>query len=117
MAPDSREIADQPTEPEALSNPWMDWYDRTSLVGDCLVRIADQSIESDRRRAPENRICEFIDGIVYLPSSARLQHQFDLFFLSFLLEGFTARRRLGHLLGGPACLSSRFFRGPRDRTT
>jgi Uma2 family endonuclease len=69
-----------------------------------MVMIPDQTIEDYLRRAPENQICEYIDGIVYMPSPASLWHQFDVFLLSFLLDGFTSEQGVGHLLGGPACL-------------
>jgi Uma2 family endonuclease len=92
------EPADDPDDPTQV------WYDRSSLKGDFMVMIPDQTLEDYLRRAPENKICEYIDGIVYMPSPASLWHQFDVFFLSFLLSGFTARRQLGHLQGGPACL-------------
>jgi Uma2 family endonuclease len=177
MAPDSREIDDQPTEPENLSNPMKDWYDRSSLLGDFMVMIADQTVEDYMRRCPENKFCEYIDGVVYLhpsaldgiyeervqraaesgepvdpmndwydrsslvgdfmvmiadqtvedymrrcpenkfceyidgtvymPSPAELWHQFDSQFLVFLLEGFNATHQFGHILTGPASLKLR----------
>ena len=89
------------TDPD---DPTKVWYDRSSLVGDFMVMIPDQTVEDYLRRAPENQICEFIDGVVYMPSPASLWHQFDVFLLAFLLDGFTGRLQLGHLLGGPASL-------------
>ncbi len=92
-------------EPEADPNdPTKVWYDRSSLNGDYMVMIPDQTLEDYLRRAPENRICEFIDGVVYMPSPASLRHQFDVILLSFLLRGFTATRPVGRLLAAPACL-------------
>jgi Uma2 family endonuclease len=70
MATDAQEIADQSSEPDEDSDPSMDWYDRSSLKGDFMVMIADQTVEDYRRRAPANRFCEFIDGMVYLHSHA-----------------------------------------------
>ena len=63
-----------------------EWYDRSSLVGDFMVMIAGQTEEDYLRRAPENRTCEFIDGIVYMPSPAEAWHQFDIQLLLVLLE-------------------------------
>jgi Uma2 family endonuclease len=92
------EPIDDPDDPTKV------WYDRSSLNGDSMVMIRDQTVEDYLRRAPENKICEYIDGIVYMPSPASLWHQFDVFLLAFLLDGFTAERQIGHLQGGPASL-------------
>lgn len=92
------EPEDDPDDPTKV------WYDRSSLNGDYMVMIPDQSLEDYLRRAPENKICEYIDGIVYMPSPASLWHQFDVFLLAFLLDGFTSIRQVGHLQGGPASL-------------
>ena len=89
------------TDPD---DPTKAWYDRSSLVGDFMVMIPDQTRDDYFKRAPENQICEFIDGVVYMPSPASLWHQFDVLLLSFLLRGFTAKRPIGHLLSAPACL-------------
>ena len=40
-----------------------DRYDRSSLVGDFMVMIDDQTEEEYLRRCPEGRFCEFIDGV------------------------------------------------------
>jgi Uma2 family endonuclease len=87
--------------------PMADWYDRSSLVGDFMVMIADQTEQQYLQRAPENKICEFIDGTIYMPSPAELWHQFDIQFLVFLLEGFNAVHQFGHILTGPASLKLR----------
>ena len=89
------------TDPD---DPTKAWYDRSSLKGDFMIMIADQTRDDYFERAPENQICEFIDGVVYMPSPASLWHQFDVLLLSFLLRGFTAKRPIGHLLSAPACL-------------
>src|SRR5947209_3227074 len=70
MASDAREIADQPTGPDVDPDPSKGWYDRSSLKGDFMVMIADQTEEDYLRRCPEDRFCEFIDGVVYLHSHA-----------------------------------------------
>jgi Uma2 family endonuclease len=107
MATEIEELAPETTDLVAPVEPLNDCYDRSSLVGDFLVMIADQTEEEYFRRAPENKICEYIDGTVYMPSPAELWHQFDIQLLVFLLEGFTADRQLGHVLTGPAALKIR----------
>ena len=105
MAPVARGVAGTSRPlPDTYFDPTKDWYDRSSLKGDFMVMIPDQTVEDYLRRAPENQICEFIDGVVYMPSPASLWHQFDLMLLSFLLRGFTARHPVGHLLSAPASL-------------
>jgi len=102
MATETRELREAVVDEGPSADPTKDWYDRSSLVGDFMVMIADQTEEEYLRRAPENKICEFIDGTVYIPSPAELWHQFDIQLLVFLLEGFTADRQAGHILTGPA---------------
>jgi Uma2 family endonuclease len=87
--------------------PMADWYDRSSLVGDFMVMIADQTYDDYMRRCPENKFCEFIDGIVYMASPATLWHQFEIQFFFTLLNMFTSRRRAGIVLLGPAALKVR----------
>ena len=98
------DASNMPEPEDDPDDPTKVWYDRSSLDGDYMVMIPDQTLEDYLRRAPENKICEYIDGIVYMPSPASLWHQFDVFLLAFLLDGFTARRQVGHLQGGPASL-------------
>ncbi len=97
--------ADEPVDPAEVP-PGL-WYDRSSLVGDFMVMIDGQTEGDFLRYAPENRTCEFIDGIVYMPSPATLEHQFDNQILFFLLEGFTGERRSGIVLTGPAAVRLR----------
>lgn len=97
-------VSNMPEPMDDPDDPTHVWYDRSSLTGDFMVMIPDQTVEDYLRRAPENKICEYIDGIVYMPSPASLRHQFDVLLLSFLLRGFTAKRPIGHLLSAPACL-------------
>jgi Uma2 family endonuclease len=94
-----------PDEPDESS--MAEWYDRSSLVGDFMVMLADQTEEDYLRRAPENRTCEFIDGIVYMPSPVDAWHQRDIQLLVFLLEGFGAIRQTGIVLTGPTALRLR----------
>ena len=107
MATDTRESADPAVELAEMDEPTKDWYDRSSLRGDFMVMIDDQTEEEYFRRCPEGQFCEFIDGIVYMPSPVSLQHQFDAQFLMFLLAGFNAKRKLGHVLTGPAAVRLR----------
>jgi Uma2 family endonuclease len=99
--PDPSELPIDPEDPSKV------WYDRSSLVGDFMVMIPDQTEEDYFRRCPEGQFCEYIDGVVYMPSPATLWHQFDTQLLAFLLEGFTAGRELVHVLTGPAVLRLR----------
>jgi Uma2 family endonuclease len=97
-----------PSEPESdPDDPTKDWYDRSSLVGDFMVMIPDQTEEEYIRRAPESRFCEYIDGIVYMPSPVDAWHQFEVHLLIFLLEGFASNRELGLILSGPTALCPR----------
>lgn len=111
MSTASRPITDPPAIDDGaegeLTGPMADWYDRSSMVGDFMVMIADQTEEEYLRRAPENKVCEFIDGTVYMPSPVTLWHQFEVQFLAVLLEMFTARRRAGIVLTGPAAIKLR----------
>jgi Uma2 family endonuclease len=111
MSTASRPITDQPESDPGPDReppgPMADWYDRSSLVGDFMVMIADQTEQEYLWRAPENRICEFIDGIVFMPSPADAWHQLDIQLLLFLFEGFAARRPIGLVLTGPTALRLR----------
>jgi Uma2 family endonuclease len=89
-----------PVEPA----PPEDWYDRSSLTGDYLVMIADQTPEDFERYAPESRFCDYIDGIVYMPSPATDQHQDRVGFLFDLLNGLHCERGTGVVRLGPAVL-------------
>ncbi|HEV3167546.1 MAG TPA: Uma2 family endonuclease [Isosphaeraceae bacterium] len=77
-------------------------YDRSSLEGDYMVMIAGQTEEDYFRRAPENQFCEFIDGIVYMPSPVSVSHQQLVQFVFHLLDGFRSERDCGPILTGPA---------------
>jgi Uma2 family endonuclease len=79
-------------------------YDRSSLTGDFMVMIADQTPEDFERYAPESRYCEYINGIVYMPSPVSDRHQEQVGFLFHLLDGFRCERGLGPVLMGPAVL-------------
>ena len=84
-----------------------DWYDRSSLRGDFMVMIGGQTEADYLRKTREDRRCEFIDGIVYMPPSVHANHQFDLFLLLWLIQGYHARRPIGVIQGGPTMLRLR----------
>lgn len=105
MATDTRE-AGSTTDQDELDST-RDWYDRSSLRGDFMVMIPDQTEEEYFRRCPENTFCEFIDGVVYLPSPVSTRHQFEVQFLALLLQLFVEERHAGIVLTGPAALKLR----------
>ncbi len=84
--------------------PAEQWYDRSSLHGDYMVMIAGQTAEDFERYAPEGRICEYFDGIIYMPSPATDRHQEQTNFLTHLLISFGSTRGSGRILTGPAVL-------------
>jgi Uma2 family endonuclease len=82
-------------------------YDRSSLRGDFMVTIPDQSEEDFFLYAPEKRFCEFIDGVIYMPSPVGVRHQEVLQFLFLLLDGYFKERDRRKVLTGPAVLKLR----------
>ena len=64
------------------------WFDRSSITADVMVTIEGVSEEEWWRYAPEGRVCEFFDGVVYMPSPATIEHQDDVGFWYFLLSGY-----------------------------
>jgi Uma2 family endonuclease len=95
-------VAEAPSSP--IDEPTPPSYDRSSLTGDYLVMIAGQTEEDYFRYAPENKFCEYIDGIVYMPSPVTDHHQEITVFLTDLLNGSRWERGTGHVLPGPALL-------------
>ncbi len=79
-------------------------YDRASLTGDFMVTILDQKPEDFERDAPEMRICEYLDGVIYLPSPATDRHQEQVGLFLYLLMEFACEGRCGKVLMGPAVL-------------
>jgi len=79
-------------------------YDRSSLDGDYMVMIAGQTPEDWENYAPESRICEYIDGIVYMPSPATDNHQDFVGFLFDLLNGYRFEQGCGIVRTGPGVL-------------
>jgi len=98
------EVVGRDRLPDVEPAPPEQWYDRSSLTVDATVTIQGQTEEDFYRYAPENRFCEFIDGVVYLPSPASLWHQDVLGFLFDLLNGFRLARGMGKVMMGPAVL-------------
>jgi Uma2 family endonuclease len=92
------------TDPD---DPTKAWYDRSSLVGDFMVMIPDQTFDDYLLRAPETQFCEYIDGVVYMPSPVDAWHQIEIHFLIFLIEGFACDRDFGPILSGPTALRVR----------
>ena len=90
--------------PHVDPTPSEHWYDRSSLDVAAVVTIEDQTEEDFFRYAPENRFCEFIDGVVYMPSPVSIRHQELVFFLLSLLAGYRDERGGGTVMMGPAVL-------------
>ena len=80
------------------------WYDRSSIRFDAMVTIERQTEEDFFRYAPENRICEFIDGVVYMPSPVTENHQDFVGFLYILLNTYCRYRGFGKVMMGPMVL-------------
>lgn len=80
------------------------WYDRSSLTVDAMVTIEDQTEEDFYRYAPKTRFCEFIDGVVFMPSPVHIRHQEIVGFLFDLINGSRYERNLGTVMTGPAVL-------------
>jgi Uma2 family endonuclease len=87
----------EPTRPEQ-------WYDRSSIKADALVMIEGQTEEEFFLHAPENRYCEFIDGVVYMPSPVTERHQDLVGFWFVILAGVRRRRGIGKVMMGPCVL-------------
>lgn len=86
------------------ADPSREWYDRSSLRGDYLVMIPDQTEQEYLRRHPPYPFCEFIDGTVYIHAPVKDQHQYDVQLLLTLLVMFDSVRGAGVVLSGPAGL-------------
>ncbi len=104
MATPVAEVSEVPVveRPEIACAPRV--YDRSSLDGDYLVMIAGQTPEDWERYAPEKQFCEYIDGIVYMPSPVSNRHQEYAVFLSHLLDAYRSERGGWKVLTGPAVL-------------
>ena len=87
--------------PDVEPAPPEQWYDRSSIHFDAMVTIEGQTEEDFFRYAPETRICEFIDGVVYMPSPVTITHQNLVGFWYFLISGFVPENRASQVVMGP----------------
>jgi Uma2 family endonuclease len=76
-------------------------YDRSSIVFDGLVTLHGQTEEDFWVFAPETRYCDYIDGVVYMPSPVSEPHQDEVGFLFWLLHTFRLERGTGRVSMGP----------------
>ncbi len=104
MATPAAEVSEAPLveRPEIARAPRV--YDRSSLDGDYLVMIAGQTPEDWELYAPEKQFCEYIDGIVYMPSPVSYRHQDHAGFLFHLLDAYRSERGGWKIMMGPAVL-------------
>src|SRR5690242_18122559 len=98
------EVVGRDRLPDVEPAPPEQWYDRSSLPVEAMVTIEGQTEEDFFRFAPEDRFCEFIDGVVYLPSPVSIRHQDIVRFMLVLLDGFRCERGTGKVMMGPAVL-------------
>src|SRR6476661_4901644 len=94
--------ADAPQHRDEVADGVPEFYDRSSLRRDFMVAMFDQTEEDFFRYAPESRFCEFIDGVVYMPSPVNVRHQEVVQFLFHLLHGYSLEKGLGPIFLGPA---------------
>ncbi|HWE40715.1 MAG TPA: Uma2 family endonuclease [Isosphaeraceae bacterium] len=76
-------------------------YDRSSLPFEGMVTLSGQSEEDFWVHAPEKQYCEYIDGVVYMPSPVSAPHQDEVGFLFWLLHTFRLERGTGRVTMGP----------------
>ena len=79
-------------------------YDRSSLTGDFMVVLEDQTSEDFEHYAPEGQFCDYLEGRVYMPSRVSARHQEQVGFLHTLFDGFRQHFTGWKLLLGPAVL-------------
>jgi Uma2 family endonuclease len=95
--------SERPTGPSAPESRKV--FNRSSLQGDFLVTIPDQTAEDFEEHAPESQFCEFVEGTIYMPSPVSDRHQDLVLFLTYLFGDFLDEHPgLGHILAGPAVL-------------
>jgi Uma2 family endonuclease len=93
------------TEPESEGVPPELWFDRSSITADAMVTIVGVSEEEWWKFAPEDQICEFFDGVVYMPSPATDEHQDEVSFWFDILNGFRISTKASFRVRmGPAVL-------------
>lgn len=93
-----------PGESHQVPVPPESWFDRSSITADVMVMIEGVDEQEWWKLAPEGRVCEYLDGVVYMPSPASEEHQDDVGFWFFLLSGFVSERKTGKVLLGPGVL-------------
>ncbi len=85
------EPEDDPDDPTKV------WYDRSSLNGDYMVMIPDQTVEDYLRRAPRIKFANTSTGSSTCPRQPALWHQFDVHSCwHFSSKGSRAIRQVGH---------------------
>ncbi|MEW4568442.1 Uma2 family endonuclease [Tautonia sp. JC769] len=104
MASRTESDVDRLRHPDVEPTPAESWYDRSTIPDDEMHTIEGQTEEDFFRFAPENRYCELIDGVVYMPSPVTWRHQELVFFWMSLLSTFCSERNLGKVGMGPAVL-------------
>ena len=57
-----------------------------------MVTLEGISEEDWWKYAPEGRVCEYLDGVVYMPSPATVEHQDDVGFWFGLLQCYLGER-------------------------
>ena len=120
MASAPSDLGTQPNAPaiEAVDPParaglTQRWFDRSSITADLMVAIEDVSEEDWWEFAPEGQVCEYLDGVVYMPSPATNEHQDETGFWFDLLNGFRyARARDVVVRLGPGVLRLATGRNP-----
>lgn len=88
-------------------------YDRASLAGDFMVMIAGQTVEQWRQLAPGNQICEYVDGLIYIPNAPTDEHQDVAGFLFDLFNGWKYARDTGPVRFARWSLALRSDRNPQ----
>ena len=88
------------------------WFDRSSITADVMVTLEGVSEEDWWKNAPEGRVCEYLDGVVFMPSPASREHQEDVGLWHTLLNCFLEGRGIGTPLLGPGVLNLAPRRNP-----
>jgi Uma2 family endonuclease len=73
-----------------------------NLGREYLLTLNRWSVEEYFKLAPEDRICEYLEGTVTVASPASTTHQRIVQFLTRLLAAFVEEHNLGSVFNGPA---------------
>jgi Uma2 family endonuclease len=87
-----------------VDDPTPTIYQRPSDWDDSMFTIAGQTEEDFFLYAPDHGYCEYIDGIVYMPSPVKTRHQEIVLFLAQIFDGLRWESGTGRVLTGPAVL-------------